>query len=69
MARKPEPVDMPMATPCRLLCRLDSTGAYCTGCGRTRAELGAWRGMAQAERLAVMAALPARAAHQHERQP
>lgn len=69
MARKPAPVDMPMATPCRLLCRLDSTGSYCTGCGRTRAELGAWRAMAHTERLAVMATLPARAAVQPERQP
>lgn len=60
MARKPEPVDTPILTPCRRLCRLDDTGAYCTGCGRTRAELGAWRGMTNAARQALMDTLPAR---------
>jgi uncharacterized protein (TIGR00290 family) len=43
----------PIASPCRNVCRLGSDGC-CDGCGRTGAEIAAWMGMAEPERLAVM---------------
>lgn len=69
MARKPDPIDTPILSPCRRLCRLDSTGSYCTGCGRTRAELGTWRGMTNPERQTLMDGLAARRATLSEIQP
>jgi hypothetical protein len=47
-------------SPCRKLCRLDSTGQYCTGCGRNLDELRQWRRWDDAQRLKVMEELPAR---------
>jgi uncharacterized protein len=53
----PPPV---VSTPCRQLCRLDPASGLCTGCGRTGAEIAAWRRLSEAERRAIMARLPAR---------
>ncbi|PWK69918.1 DUF1289 domain-containing protein [Aminobacter sp. AP02] len=47
-------------SPCIMLCSVDDTTGYCFGCGRTRAEIGAWLGMSPETRRAVMATLPAR---------
>jgi uncharacterized protein len=49
-------------TPCVNLCLLDPATGACLGCGRTLAEIAGWAGMSDAERRAVMAALPARMA-------
>lgn len=49
-------------SPCILVCSIDETTGYCFGCGRTRAEIGAWLTMTPQARRAVMAELPARLA-------
>lgn len=49
-----------VSTPCIRICTLDPAGRLCLGCGRTVAEIGAWGGMDEAARKAVMAVLPAR---------
>ncbi|RIA43739.1 hypothetical protein DFR49_1967 [Hephaestia caeni] len=50
----------PMASPCINLCALDPATDRCRGCARTRDEIARWTSMTDAERDAVMAALPAR---------
>ena len=49
-------------TPCIAVCMMDSKTQLCFGCGRTLPEIARWHRMASAERLAVMALLPARMA-------
>ena len=39
---------------------LDPATGACLGCGRTLTEIAGWASMSDAERRAVMAALPAR---------
>ncbi|MES1204021.1 MAG: DUF1289 domain-containing protein [Pseudomonadota bacterium] len=52
----------PIQSPCRDICQVDSTGKACLGCGRTLAEIEAWRRYTPAEREAIMQQLPARLA-------
>lgn len=47
-------------SPCILVCSIDDVTGYCFGCGRTRAEIGAWTTLTHGERSAIMALLPAR---------
>lgn len=47
-------------TPCLKICTLDLKGDMCTGCGRTRREIGGWSAMTPDERRRIMAELPAR---------
>jgi uncharacterized protein len=49
-----------LETPCINVCLLDDETGTCVGCGRTLAEIAAWATMNDAERRAIMAALPAR---------
>jgi predicted Fe-S protein YdhL (DUF1289 family) len=49
-----------MESPCIKICTYDSESGLCRGCGRTLEEIGAWFSMTDAERRAVMAALPDR---------
>ena len=49
-------------TPCIRICVIDAAAGLCAGCGRSLAEIGAWRDLSDAERLAVMATLPERLA-------
>ncbi len=49
-----------MESPCILVCSIDDKTGYCFGCGRTRDEIGAWTSYTDAERRAIMEALPAR---------
>ncbi len=42
------------------ICVVDPLSGLCVGCGRTVAEISLWSEMAEADRLAVMAELPAR---------
>ncbi len=51
-----------VSSPCIRLCVLDRTRGICEGCGRTLAEIGGWLGFSEAERHAIMAALPERLA-------
>ena len=50
----------PMASPCINLCMLDPATDRCRGCARTADEIARWTRMTDAERTAVMAALPNR---------
>lgn len=46
-------------SPCIQVCRVNAAG-FCVGCKRTRAEIGAWARLSDAEAVAIMATLPAR---------
>ena len=41
-------------SPCVNICILDASGAICTGCGRTLAEIAAWGAMSALQRRAVL---------------
>jgi uncharacterized protein len=47
-------------SPCVKICALDPASDLCNGCGRTLDEITRWYGMSNAERLRIMAELPAR---------
>ena len=51
---------MSTETPCIAVCMMDPRTNLCFGCGRTLAEIARWHRMDNAERLTVMAELPAR---------
>ena len=51
-----------MISPCVRLCTLDPSDDTCVGCGRTLAEIGRWARYGDAERQAIMDALPDRLA-------
>lgn len=51
---------VPASTPCIRVCLLDEETGLCEGCGRTRDEIARWGRMSEADRLKVMAGLPAR---------
>jgi uncharacterized protein len=55
-------VGMSKETPCLAVCMIDPKTKLCFGCGRTLPEIARWHAMESAERLAVMALLPARMA-------
>ena len=49
-------------SPCIKVCAVDAASGLCSGCGRTLAEIGAWAGLSDDQRRAVMASLPSRLA-------
>jgi uncharacterized protein len=51
-----------IASPCVKVCVMDPDDRYCLGCRRTLGEIARWSQMTDAERVAVMAQLPARPA-------
>lgn len=51
-----------MQTPCVLICNIDADSGLCVGCGRSLVEIGGWSTYDDAERQAIMAALPERLA-------
>jgi predicted Fe-S protein YdhL (DUF1289 family) len=51
-----------LETPCINVCLLDEETGLCLGCGRSIGEIAGWAAMSDAERRAVMRALPARKA-------
>jgi predicted Fe-S protein YdhL (DUF1289 family) len=51
-----------MRSPCIRICAIDPVRGICIGCGRTLAEIGGWVRYSDAERDAIMAALPMRLA-------
>jgi uncharacterized protein len=53
---------MSIATPCIAVCMIDPGSGLCHGCGRTLPEIARWHRIDNAERLAIMAQLPARMA-------
>lgn len=50
------------STPCIKVCVIDPASKLCEGCGRTLVEIAQWGRLSEAERLAIMAALPKRLA-------
>jgi predicted Fe-S protein YdhL (DUF1289 family) len=50
----------PIKTPCVKVCVVDGQSGNCLGCGRTLGEIARWARFSDAERDAVIAALPAR---------
>ena len=59
-ARTPQDPPRSIATPCIKVCIVDGATSLCLGCRRTLSEIGGWGGFTDAERAAIMAALPAR---------
>ncbi|HEY8337233.1 MAG TPA: DUF1289 domain-containing protein [Tardiphaga sp.] len=51
---------MSIETPCIAVCIIDPKTRLCLGCGRTLPEIARWHRIERAERLDIMAALPAR---------
>jgi uncharacterized protein len=50
-----------ISTPCTGVCRLDpAIGDTCVGCGRSAAEIAAWRTLTEAQRRTIMARLAER---------
>jgi hypothetical protein len=52
----------PVASPCVEHCKIVLRTGHCRGCGRTLEEITNWRVSDDAERLAILARLPARLA-------
>jgi predicted Fe-S protein YdhL (DUF1289 family) len=50
----------PIATPCVQVCMVDGESGLCLGCFRTLPEIAGWTRLTDAERTALMAALPGR---------
>ena len=50
-----------IASPCVKICVIHPAAGLCVGCNRTADEIEGWTAMTDAERAAIMAALPARA--------
>lgn len=59
VAPSPAP-DVP--SPCTNICVMDPRSGYCKGCLRTIEEIADWSSATRAERLAILARLPARKA-------
>jgi predicted Fe-S protein YdhL (DUF1289 family) len=49
-----------ISSPCIKVCVVDGLSDLCLGCGRTLPEIASWGRKSEEERLAIMAALPAR---------
>jgi uncharacterized protein len=49
-----------VSSPCISVCVIDGSTNLCLGCGRTLPEIARWGRMSEDERVATMAALPAR---------
>jgi predicted Fe-S protein YdhL (DUF1289 family) len=49
-----------MESPCINICTIDEARGFCTGCGRTRAEIARWTSFTEAERRRIMMELPRR---------
>jgi len=51
---------MPVASPCTNVCRIQPRTGWCEGCRRTTDEITRWPLASEAERRAIVAALPGR---------
>lgn len=47
-------------TPCVQVCAIDGDSGLCLGCYRELAEIAGWARLSEADRTAIMDALPAR---------
>ena len=52
----------PVPSPCTKVCTVDPGGTYCIGCLRTLDEIARWSELDNAQRRAIVEALPARRA-------
>jgi hypothetical protein len=52
----------PVVTPCVKVCIVDGESGLCLGCYRTLGEVARWSSFSEADRNAIMAALPSRKA-------
>ncbi len=50
----------PIATPCVQVCVIDGQSGLCLGCHRTLREIAGWSRLSDADRAAIMSALPDR---------
>ena len=50
----------PIVTPCVKVCAVDGASGFCLGCRRTLPEIAGWAKLSDAERAAIMTALPDR---------
>lgn len=57
-----------MDSPCIKICVIDPQSQLCLGCQRSLDEIARWSQMSDAQRRAIMAELPARAATPRARQ-
>lgn len=62
MSRPASAKPTPVRSPCINICRIDDATGWCVGCGRTLDEIARWGTTSDADRDAVMAALPERMA-------
>jgi hypothetical protein len=51
-----------ISSPCNRVCVMHPASRICIGCGRSLDEIARWAALGEAERLAIMARLPARLA-------
>jgi len=51
---------MTVISPCTGVCRINPRSRLCEGCRRSLAEIAEWLGYSDAEKRAIIAALPAR---------
>jgi predicted Fe-S protein YdhL (DUF1289 family) len=54
-------------TPCIRVCSIGHPSGFCTGCGRTLAEIAGWIKLSVEERRSIMRVLPARLARTRAR--
>jgi hypothetical protein len=54
------PDEARMLSPCIKVCTIEPATGLCAGCARTLAEIAAWGGLSEAERVRIMLQLPAR---------
>jgi predicted Fe-S protein YdhL (DUF1289 family) len=54
------PDEASMLSPCIKVCSIEPATGLCAGCARTLAEIAAWGGLSEAERVRIMLRLPAR---------
>jgi predicted Fe-S protein YdhL (DUF1289 family) len=52
--------ELPIATPCVKVCKLDLSAPFCVGCFRTLDEIARWRDFSDAQRQVVFEKLPER---------
>lgn len=56
----PSPAPAGVVSPCTRVCIVDGASGLCLGCLRTLPEIARWSRYTDAERAAIMAALPGR---------
>lgn len=53
-------IEPALVSPCNKVCSIDRTTGWCLGCRRTAAEIGAWPGLDEAGKRALLAELARR---------